>query len=116
VDTFAINKEKSAWMAFLLLSPPLGVILGYSLTGFLAYRFSWQMAFYVQAVIFVAITLITMLVPGKYINIDVALHAIGLEKRKRLQEGQSPGTGSTNQMPHDAKQADSHHNSSLVTQ
>jgi hypothetical protein len=45
IDTYGSHREKATWLSLMLLSAPLGVILGYSLTGFLALNYSWQTSF-----------------------------------------------------------------------
>jgi MFS family permease len=58
-------------LSFILLAAPLGVVIGYSLTGVvISYGYSWRYSFFVQGIVIFASALIVMAVPSKYIDID----------------------------------------------
>lgn len=47
-DVFGNETQKSKWLAYLIITTPLGVVLGYCKTAiFLQYDISWKFAFYV---------------------------------------------------------------------
>ena len=70
-------------MAFMLLSPPLGVILGYLLTAYLSYTVSWRFAFCLIGVLFLIVVLLISFVPPRYLNINQANQALNFEKKVR---------------------------------
>lgn len=41
IDTYSTTQNKSHWMSFMLLSPPLGVILGYTMTYVIMKHSTW---------------------------------------------------------------------------
>lgn len=46
-DVYANEKQKSTWVTFLLLSSPLGIVGGYTLTSFMVTYYTWKVSFYV---------------------------------------------------------------------
>jgi len=70
VDTFGAENQKSIWLTILLLAPPLGVVIGYSMTALLIAKASWHWTFYVQAVCLVPCFMGFLLTPEKYMDID----------------------------------------------
>lgn len=45
-DTFAAEKQKTAWLTFLILASVLGIVLGFSLTTVMVALLTWRYAFY----------------------------------------------------------------------
>ena len=71
VDTYSAKGSKSVYMSFILLSPPIGVLLGYSLTAYcIAFYDNWRLSFYIQGFFMAFAAILLILIPTKYINID----------------------------------------------
>ena len=71
VDTYSAKGSKSVYMSFILLSPPFGVLLGYSLTAYcITFYESWRLSFIIQGLLMGFSAIILILIPTKYINID----------------------------------------------
>ena len=45
-DVFGNEKQKQTWVTVLLLSSPVGVICGYTMTSFMVKYFTWHYSFY----------------------------------------------------------------------
>ena len=45
-DAFAPESQKSAWLTFLILASPLGVVGGFTLTSFMVAYKTWRWSFY----------------------------------------------------------------------
>ena len=71
MDTYAIEENKSMYMSLMMLSPPLGIIIGFVMTRVIMIDFSWQASFVVQGLIQSSLALIFLFVSGDYIEIDV---------------------------------------------
>ena len=63
------EKRKAAWMSAFLAASPIGVLFGYVLTTQLIIYYSWQYAFYVQAVAVGCALLLIIIVPGRYFSL-----------------------------------------------
>lgn len=71
IDTFGTTITKSMWMSYVLLAPPLGVVIGYGLTGFvLGYDLDWRISFFIQGILMVMSFISIQYVPAKYLNIN----------------------------------------------
>lgn len=46
-DIFAKESRKSAWLTFLILAAPLGLVIGFAMTSALIALVSWQASFYI---------------------------------------------------------------------
>lgn len=46
-DVYANEKQKSLWVTVLMLSSPLGIVIGYTLTSFMVEYKSWHWSFYI---------------------------------------------------------------------
>lgn len=46
-DIFAKESKKSAWLTFLILAAPLGLVIGFALTSALIPRLGWRYSFYI---------------------------------------------------------------------
>ena len=93
VDTYGTTKNKSAWMAVALLSTPLGVIFGYTLTYTIMVYSSWQFSFYIQGWIVIIFALLFSFVPNKYTEIDQIQILLKAEKKRRQNLPEIGGTG-----------------------
>lgn len=70
-DNYAAEKQKSAWMTFLILASVLGIVLGFSVTSMmLAYVDSWRWSFILQGLTLVPLALLYLFYPIKYLNIE----------------------------------------------
>jgi len=45
-DNFAAEKQKAAWLTFLILASVLGIVLGFSLTSLMVEVLTWRWSFY----------------------------------------------------------------------
>lgn len=72
-DAFASEKQKSAWLTFLLLASPVGVVIGFTLTSFMNHYANWRYSFYVQAFCLVPCVLAFMFTKRKYLDIEEAV-------------------------------------------
>lgn len=64
VDTFATHKSKSMWMSLMMLSPPLGVILGYIIVASMLESYGWRTSFLVQAILSFVSSGFIIAIPG----------------------------------------------------
>lgn len=69
-DVYANEKQKSSWITILLLSSPLGIVGGYTLTSFMVSYHFWQYSFYIQAAGIMVSVVFYFFLPSKYLNID----------------------------------------------
>lgn len=65
-DVFGSEKSKSLMMTLLLISSPLGIILGYGGTAALQESIGWKWAFYIQAMLLLPTMLTLICTPSKY--------------------------------------------------
>lgn len=72
-DAFASEKQKSAWLTFLLLASPVGVVIGFTLTSFMNHYANWRYSFYVQAFFLVPCVLAFVFTKQKYLDIEAAV-------------------------------------------
>jgi len=71
IDTFGTAGSKPKWMGFMLMSPPLGIMLGYAITAIcLSWTDSWRFAFFVLSCLAGTTVGLILLVPNDLINID----------------------------------------------
>ena len=69
-DGFAQSeKSKATWMSCFLASGPVGVLFGYVLTTQLIINFTWQYAFYVQAIAVGPAIILILLTPQRYFSL-----------------------------------------------
>jgi MFS family permease len=76
-DAFANDKQKSVWLTFLILSSPLGIVVGFTLTSIMVSYASWHWSFWLQGILIVPCAIIFQLAPKKYFNIDNTIKARG---------------------------------------
>ena len=69
-DTFAREKQKSAWLTFLILASPVGVVSGFTLTSVMTAYLNWHWSFYIQAAGIVPCALAFAVLPSKYLDIE----------------------------------------------
>ena len=72
VDMFAHESQKSAWLTFLILASPLGIVLGYSLTSVMTQVRNWRWSFYVQALGLLPCALALILLPRRFVDVESA--------------------------------------------
>ena len=68
-DTFGNEVEKSTWLTYLLISNPLGVVLGYALCATLIENIGWRWAFYIQSACLLPCLLSLVCTPIRYLDI-----------------------------------------------
>ena len=56
-----------------LVSPPLGVVIGYVITAILIANFNWKWAFYMQAALMLPCIICFLMTPTKYFDIEAAV-------------------------------------------
>ena len=71
-DIFAKESRKSAWLTFLILAAPLGLVIGFAMTSALIALVSWQASFYIQAAGLIPCVIAFLFIPKKYIDIESA--------------------------------------------
>ena len=74
-DAFANEKQKSVWLTFLILSSPLGVVGGFTLTAVMVEIATWHYSFYIQGMLIVPCALAFFFTPQKYLDIDGTIKA-----------------------------------------
>ena len=72
-DTFAAERQKAAWLTFLILASVLGIVLGFSLTSVMVAVLSWRWSFYAQAAALLPCVTAYLLYPVKYLNIEASV-------------------------------------------
>ena len=68
-DAYGDEIQKSNWLTYLLISNPLGVVLGYGLCAGFQETIGWRWAFYIQAICLGPCLLSIICVPLRYLNI-----------------------------------------------
>ena len=70
VDEFAPKTHCTTWMSLVQAGVPLGIMAGYTVSGFLAANtnFSWRVSFYIQSFLLLPAAIGWFLVPRKYID------------------------------------------------
>lgn len=71
-DAFANEKQKSAWLTFLILASPLGIVGGFTLTSFMVADpiDNWRWSFYIQGMCLSPCILVFLFMPNKYLDIE----------------------------------------------
>mmetsp|Transcript_17687 Transcript_17687/g.29897 ORF Transcript_17687/g.29897 Transcript_17687/m.29897 type:complete len:442 (+) Transcript_17687:459-1784(+) len=69
-DTFARESQKAAWLTFLILASPLGVVIGFSLTSVMTVYKTWRWSFYIQGLFLVPCVFFFTVLPNKYFEIQ----------------------------------------------
>lgn len=83
-DVFGNEIQKSKWLAYLIITTPLGVVLGYCMCAiFIGNDISWKFAFYVQSLLLLPSFFGILYFDAQYFDIKL------LSKRqKEMQETQ----------------------------
>ena len=68
-DAFGNEVEKSTWLTYLIISNPLGVVLGYALCAVFAENIGWKWAFYIQSLCLLPCFLGLVFTPLRYLDI-----------------------------------------------
>ncbi len=63
-DSFGSENQKTLWLALLIVSNPLGGVLGYAMMAGLQFSLGWRWAFYIQSIILFPNILILLYVPS----------------------------------------------------
>ena len=90
MDTYGTTKSKPVWLSAMLLSSPMGVLMGYGMT---AQLHNWRLSFFLQGMIVCSMSALMLLVPKHYVNINEALEAKQTEKERRKTVPEMGGTG-----------------------
>lgn len=72
VDMFAHEKQKSAWLTFLILASPLGIVIGFGMTSIIVKYTTWKWAFWGQSLAMLPCVLAIILIPKKYLDVEQA--------------------------------------------
>lgn len=73
------------WLTVLLLAPPLGVVLGYTMTYWIKLYHSWEWSFCIQAFCLLPCIACLVTTPSRYLNIQKAI-TFRLECQKRIEQ------------------------------
>jgi len=70
-DSFGTDEEKPGWFALLIISNPLGTIVGYAVAAFVQDSLGWRYAFYIQCILLVPCMAILIYMPETYYDVKV---------------------------------------------
>ena len=62
-DIFAKESRKSAWLTFLILAAPLGLVIGFAMTSALIAFEGWKFSFYIQGIGLIPCVIAFLLIP-----------------------------------------------------
>ena len=68
-NTFGNASQQALWMTYLMITSPLGVIMGYLLCGFSSDYISWKWSFYIQSILMLPSFMGLILIPNKYFDV-----------------------------------------------
>lgn len=68
-DCFGSETQKGGWLALLIVSNPLGAVLGYSLMAVVQSNIGWRWAFYIQSILLFPNIIPLLMMPSKYLDI-----------------------------------------------
>jgi uncharacterized membrane protein len=72
-DTFANSeKQKAAWLTFLILASPLGIVIGFSLTTVMVQLKTWEWSFYIQSLGLGPCIVGFVMIPRRYFEFENA--------------------------------------------
>lgn len=84
VDTFGTKTTKPIMLSLILLAPPIGVVIGYGITGIcIAAGADWRASFIIQGATMAFCFFVILLIPNKLINIDEVNQMKRKEKHQR---------------------------------
>jgi MFS family permease len=89
-DFFGNEEQKSSWLSILIVSSPLGNILGYVLAASIQDGLGWRWCFYIQAIMMLPTAVAIVIIPGKYMDLQktgklIRDFQIEKETKERLQ-------------------------------
>ena len=92
-DLFGNETQKSMWLSILIVSSPLGNILGYILAASIQDSLGWRWCFYVQAMAMLPTLACMIFIPTKYVDLHntgklIRQYQIKIKKEK---EGEPVG-------------------------
>lgn len=67
-DVFGTETQKAQWLTYLLISNPLGVVMGYGICASFLDTVGWRWAFYIQSVLLVPSCMVLFCMPRKYVD------------------------------------------------
>jgi MFS family permease len=88
-DTYGNDAQKTKWLTYMLISSPLGVIIGYGMAAVLQNGIGWRWAFYIQSIMLLPSMVGLMITPSKYYEIN------GMKSNKTNKKKVSGKTEST---------------------
>eukprot|EP00743_Colponemidia_sp_Colp-15_P000739 GILK01000818.1.p1 GENE.GILK01000818.1~~GILK01000818.1.p1 ORF type:complete len:578 (+),score=69.61 GILK01000818.1:89-1822(+) len=68
VDEFAPEASRTTWLGGLQAAVGLGVMVGYTVAGFVASWFSWRVSLWIQVICLAPFTIGNILIPASYID------------------------------------------------
>ena len=72
-DTFCSDSFKSIALTINMLASPIGIVGGYLLTYYMNIKLSWEWSFIIQAIALVPCFVFLIIVPEKYLNIEMTI-------------------------------------------
>ena len=69
-DVFGDEVQKSRWLTYLIISNPLGVVMGYGMCAAFLENIGWRWAFYIQSMLLVPSFLVLFTMPRKYVDVQ----------------------------------------------
>lgn len=70
-DVFGNEIQKSRWLTYLIITTPLGLVLGYSMCAAFLDNIGWKWAFYIQAILLIPSFVGILSFPAKYFDIQL---------------------------------------------
>ena len=67
-DVFGTETQKAQWLTYLLISNPLGVVMGYGICASFLETIGWRWAFYIQSMLLVPSFMVLFCIPRKYVD------------------------------------------------
>ena len=69
-SAFGNSTQQALWMTYLMITSPLGVIIGYLLNGFLYEAYGWRLSFYIQTALLLPSLIGMIFIPNMYYYIN----------------------------------------------
>ena len=84
MDTYGTKTSKPCLLSLILLAPPIGVVVGYGITGVcISLGYSWRFSFLLQGASMAMSIIVMFLIPNKLLNIDEA-NKLKKEEKERI--------------------------------
>ena len=80
-DIYGNETQKSTWLTYLLISNPVGVIIGYIICASIQNNIGWRWAFYIQSIMIFPCIVAIILAQPEYM--DITWMAREVERLKR---------------------------------